>query len=213
MFSPILATVSAIASAMVMLPTLAALIASTSVPTSSATSAIILHQALEQIVARDEIGLGIDLDDDALLALDGSAGQTFGGDAAGLLGGLRQALLAQPVDGRFHVAVVLAERGLAIHHARAGRVAQLLDHLCGDVGHRGSPLVRSGRARARLIIDVCRCWTGVADTRRRARRAEAHSASAVSSFDFAIQLSTRPGNPTSSPILWAASGPSPAICQ
>jgi hypothetical protein len=42
MFSPILAMVSAMASAMVIVPTLAALIFSTSVPTVSATLAIIL---------------------------------------------------------------------------------------------------------------------------------------------------------------------------
>ena len=175
MFSPILAMVSAIASATVMLPTLAALIFSTSVPTSSATSAIILHQALEQIVARDEVGLGIDLDHDALGALDGGADQAFGGDAAGLLGGLGQALLAQPVDGGFHVAVGLAERRLAIHHARAGLVAQLLDHLCGDVGHRGYPLVRYGRAQARPSL-ICRYG-------RQARRCEG-AARARSLFGF-----------------------------
>ena len=56
-----------------------------------------LHQALEQIVAGDEVGFRIDLDHDALGALHLHADQAFGGDAAGLLGGLRQTLLAQPV--------------------------------------------------------------------------------------------------------------------
>ena len=36
---------------------------------------------------------------------DGNADQTFGGNAAGLLRGLRQALLAQPIDRRLHVAI------------------------------------------------------------------------------------------------------------
>jgi hypothetical protein len=87
------------------------------------------------IVARDEVGLGIDLDHRALVARDDMPIRPFGGDAAGLLGGLRQALLAQPVDRGLHVAVGLAERGLAIHHARAGLLAQVLHHRGGDICH------------------------------------------------------------------------------
>ena len=59
-----------------------------------------LDQALELLVARDEVGLGIDLDHDALGARRHRADQAFRRDAAGLLGGLRQALLAQPVAAR-----------------------------------------------------------------------------------------------------------------
>ena len=44
-----------------------------------------LHEALEQVVARDEVGFGVDLDDHALGALDGDANQTLGGDAIGFL--------------------------------------------------------------------------------------------------------------------------------
>src|SRR5205814_5188957 len=47
-----------------------------------------LHQALEQIVAGDEIGLRIDLDHGAFAAFDREPDQPVGGDAAGLLGGL-----------------------------------------------------------------------------------------------------------------------------
>ena len=94
-----------------------------------------LDQALELLVARDEVGLGIDLDHDALGARGQRADQTFRRDAAGLLGGLRQALLAQPVDRRLHVAVVLGERLLAVHHADAGRLAQVLDHRRCDRCH------------------------------------------------------------------------------
>ena len=39
-----------------------------------------------------------------------------------------------------------------------------------------------------------------------------YSDSAVSCFALAIQPSTRPGRPTSSPTLWAAVGDSSAIC-
>ncbi len=83
---------------------------------------------LELVVARHEVGLGVDFDDGARRALHGDADEAFGGDAVGLLGGLGQTLLAQPVDGGLDVAADLAERGLAIHHAGAGAVAQLLNH-------------------------------------------------------------------------------------
>ena len=106
-----------------------------------------LDQALEQVVAGDEVGLGVDLDDDALGALDRDADQTFGGDAVGFLGGLGQALLAQPIDRGIDVARGFAERGLAIHHARAGHFAQVLDHLCSDLSHCSNPLL-SRRAGA-----------------------------------------------------------------
>ena len=65
MFSPILATLSEIASATLMLPAFAARILLTSGPAPSATSAIILTRPWNRLVARDKIGLGIHLDDDA----------------------------------------------------------------------------------------------------------------------------------------------------
>jgi hypothetical protein len=42
---------------------------------------------LKQIVARHEIGLGIDLDQNALRSLHRETDEALGGDAAGLLGG------------------------------------------------------------------------------------------------------------------------------
>ena len=95
-----------------------------------------LDQSLEMLVARHEIGLGIDLHDNSLGAGGQHADQAFGGNAAGLLRGLGQALLAQPVLRGLHVAAALGERGLAIHHARAGRLAEVLDHRCCDCRHR-----------------------------------------------------------------------------
>ena len=87
-----------------------------------------LDQSLELAVTRHEIGFGIDFNDDAFVADGQRADQTFRRDAAGLFGGLRQALLAQPIDRSLHVTVVLGERLLAIHHANAGGFAQVLDH-------------------------------------------------------------------------------------
>ena len=84
------------------------------------------HQRLEVVVAGDEVGFRIHLDDDAEIGLDGDADQAVGGDAAALLGRLGEALLAQPVDRRLDVAGGLAERVLAVHHARAGLLAQIL---------------------------------------------------------------------------------------
>ena len=65
----------------------------------------------------------------ACLASAGDADQTFRRDAAGLLGGLGEALGAQPIDRGLHVALGLVERRLAIHHARAGLLAQVFHHV------------------------------------------------------------------------------------
>ncbi len=103
-----------------------------------------LGERLEFRVARDEVGLGVDLDDDAFGALHSDGDEAFSGYAAGLLGGLRQALGAQPVDGGFHVAVGRREGGLTIHHARAGLVAEFLHHRGGDRCHLSCPCCRCG---------------------------------------------------------------------
>src|SRR5581483_3369118 len=104
-----------------------------------------LHQALEEIVARDEVGLRIDLDHNALRPLYLHADQALGGNAARLLGRLGETFLAQPILRRRHVAVGLGEGRLAVHHPGARRLAQLLDHLCADICHRpySCPLRRS----------------------------------------------------------------------
>ena len=87
------------------------------------------------LVARNEVGLGIDLDHGAFILPHHMADQAFGGDAPGFLGGFRQPLLAQPIDRGLHVAAGLGERGLAVHHARAGRLAQVFHHFGGDICH------------------------------------------------------------------------------
>ena len=92
-------------------------------------------QRLEGVVAGDEVGFGVQLDHRRTGAFRRHADKTFGRDAAGLLGGLRQTLGAQPVDGRVHVAVVLCKGSLAVHHAHAGLFAELFHHRCGNA-HR-----------------------------------------------------------------------------
>ena len=86
----------------------------------------VADELLELLVLGDEVGFRIDLDQRALGAFDGDPDEALGGGAAGLLGGGRQALGAKPVDRGFHVALVLGQRLLAIHHAGAGALAQFL---------------------------------------------------------------------------------------
>ncbi len=93
------------------------------------------HQRLEVIVAGDEVGFGIDLDKDADIVLDGNAHEPLGGHPPALLGGFGETLLAQPVDRGLDVAVGLAQRVLAVHHARAGFLAQVLDQSGGNGRH------------------------------------------------------------------------------
>jgi len=93
------------------------------------------HERLEIIVAGDEIGLGIDLDDDAEIGLHRHRDEAVRRDAAALLGRLGEALLAQPVDGRLDVAVGFVKGVLAVHHAGAGLLAKLLHQRRRNIGH------------------------------------------------------------------------------
>ena len=79
-------------------PAFAALIASTSAPTSSATSAIILTRPWKWSLRATKSVSELTSTTTPLLPATDDADQAFGGDAAGLLGGLGEALLAQPVD-------------------------------------------------------------------------------------------------------------------
>ena len=130
---------------MVMLPAFAALIFSTSVPASSATSAIICTKPWNRSLRATKSVSELTSTRTPLVPATLSADQALGGDAAGFLGGLREALLAQPVDRGLHLAVGLGQRRLAIHHAGAGRLAQLLDHPRGDIRHEF--FLRSAAAR------------------------------------------------------------------
>src|SRR5262249_40152658 len=65
-----------------------------------------------------------------------NADQSVRSRPARLLRGLRKTFLAQPVYGSFAVAVRLGERSLAVHHARAGLVAQVFHHSGSNICHR-----------------------------------------------------------------------------
>ena len=86
----------------------------------SAILAASRDEGLELVVAGDEVGLGVDLEDGGRVAgrLDGD--ETLGGDAAGLLGGLDRPFLRSQSMAASMSPLRLVERGLAIHHARAG---------------------------------------------------------------------------------------------
>ena len=94
----------------------------------------VAHKVLELVVLGDEVGFGVHLDGDAGIARNGHAHQTLGGGAAALLGSGSQTLGTQRVHGGFKVAIGLVESLLAIHHASASTLAQVL-HVGGGIGH------------------------------------------------------------------------------
>ena len=161
------------------------------------------------LVPRHEVGLGIDLDDHALVARRHSADQAVGGNAAGLLGRFRQALLAQPILCRLHVAGGFGKGCLTIHHAGAGGLAEVLDHCCCDRSHCERPSCLSGRPQRGPASPLSpqellhRKSKTMAGTSR--PLIPPYSASAVRALAWVTQASARLGSPTSSPILWAVS--------
>ena len=213
MFSPILATVSAIASAIVMPPTLAALIASTSVPTSSATSAIIRTKPWNRSLRATKSVSELTSTTTPFLPLTAAPVRPSAATRPAFLAAfarpfLRSQSTAASMLPSFSPSAALqsimpapvASRSSLTICAEMLAIEVVLLFAYGRA-QPGSSLCQQARTMAAAVQGAC-------------ERAEAYpSASAVSSFDFAIQPSTRPGNPTSSPILCAASGPSPAICQ
>src|SRR3954453_6655258 len=96
----------------------------------------VAREGLEVVVTGDEVGVAVDLDEHADLGVGVDVGLhgALGGLAAAHLEGLVAELDAQQLDRGVDVAVGLAERVLAVHHARARAVAQLLDLRGGDHG-------------------------------------------------------------------------------
>src|SRR5262249_30469406 len=101
----------------------------------------VADELLEVLVARDEVRLAVDLHQHADLAagMDVARHRALGRGATASLGGLRLALHAQDLDGLLHIAALLGQGGLAIHHPRAGAVAQGLYILRTDVGRCSAP--------------------------------------------------------------------------
>ncbi len=92
----------------------------------------------EVVVAGDEVGVAVDLDQDADLAgrVDVGLHGALGGLAVGELAELLAHLDLQRLEGLLLVAVGLGQGVLAVHHPRAGLLAQRGDVLGGELSHR-----------------------------------------------------------------------------
>jgi hypothetical protein len=115
----------------------------------------VANEVLEALVARHEIGLGIDLDDDAVIAAVRKPHKALGGDTSGFLRGLGETFLAKPIDRGLDLALRFVQGRLAIHHARAGLLAKLLDHGGGNHCHLAlallfNPMMMAPPVRATL---------------------------------------------------------------
>ena len=91
----------------------------------------LVSDRLEFGVLRNEVGLGVQLDQRAVLRHD----QTLGGGPLGALTDVLGALDAQQLDGPFEIAVGFDQRVLAVEHACTGQVPQSLDVGSGVVRH------------------------------------------------------------------------------
>src|SRR5690606_30777884 len=114
----------------------------------------IVHEGDEVVVLGYEVGLAVDFDHSAGLAVVGNvqADQALGGHTRGGLAGLIAKLDAQNFLGAGQVAVCFGQRFLAFHHGRVGLLAQFLDHACSDLGHNFLQFgkTRPGRDRGRF---------------------------------------------------------------
>ena len=110
----------------------------------------IAHQRLELRRACHEVGLAVDLDQHAHAAarMNVRLHQPLAGSAARARLGLRDAALAQRVDGGVEVAGGLDQRLLALHHAGAGPFAKLFHLVGGDCHSRPLPCCNARPRRA-----------------------------------------------------------------
>jgi hypothetical protein len=94
----------------------------------------VLHQRLKIRRPGDEIRLAVDFNENArrVVGRQPAADQAFARRPAGLLCRAREPALAQDRAGFFEAAVRFGQRVLALHHARACLVAQLLHHVGRD---------------------------------------------------------------------------------
>src|SRR6516225_289666 len=102
-----------------------------------------LDKALKLLVARHKVGLGIDFNDRTDGASCGYPDQTLRRDPPGFLCGRGEALFSQPINGRFDITTTFAKRPLAVHHPRAGLLAQFFDQTRRYLGHNMTPLLQN----------------------------------------------------------------------
>ena len=147
----------------------------------------LLRERLEGLVVRDRLRLAADGDHRARVALDPVADEALGGRAAGALGHLGHALLAQQRARGVEIAAGLLERALRVHHRRAGGVAKLLHLGCGNgrahavssslVSAAGASTVSGSAAPQASLRLGCRGRLGLGLVRRRLRAGSSGAAS------------------------------------
>ena len=98
----------------------------------------VAEQLLEVRGAGDEVGLAVELDEDADLSagVDVGSDRALVGGARGLLGSRCHAALAEDDERLLHVALGLLQRLQAVAHGGAGLFAEFLDEFCVDL-HSG----------------------------------------------------------------------------
>src|SRR5205085_534340 len=103
--------------------------------------------------ASHEIGLAVDLDEDADAAarVDVAADQALARLSAGLPARGGHAPLAQDLGRLLDIAVGLGQGALAVHHPRARALAEIADHLGGDLGHADQRLDSGPDAAAAAV--------------------------------------------------------------
>jgi len=99
----------------------------------------IVGKMAEVLVAANEVRFAVDLDEHANVVADERGHGALGSNAAGLLAGGGQALLAKDLRGLFHVSIGFGQGRLDVHHAGAGLLAQRLHHCGGYLCHVHSP--------------------------------------------------------------------------
>ena len=90
----------------------------------------VLGEFHELLVLGNEVGLGVDLDHDGAVRERNRVDHTLGSNAASLLAGGGQALLAQDLNGLLEIALRLGQSLLAFHHAAVGLAAQFHNVFC-----------------------------------------------------------------------------------
>ena len=108
------------------------------------------HRAREVGALGDEVGVAVQLDDHADVAVDDRLDRALGGLAVGELPRLAEALLAEPVHRALEIAFALLERLLAVHHPRAGCLAQGRDVFRRNLSHRSAAPLSNPPLRSRL---------------------------------------------------------------
>ena len=85
-----------------------------------------LDVLVKELVLGDEVGFGVYLNGDADAVDYGGEGNALGGYTAGLLLSGGETLLAEPLNGLVDISIGLGKGLLALHHAYAGHLAQVL---------------------------------------------------------------------------------------